>query len=263
MSVSTPGPAGERGGVPAMITNEYKLNGDDMDTFLVKVKGSRRKGRKSFFVSRGDTSVARQHTWTLNRGDYVVCTKCGMLLHRVLLNPGPDQLVDHINGDPADNRRSNIRIAHHRENMWNSRRHNRFGLPVAGVFPVGSKWRAVIVSNGVRIVLGTFDDLYDAVLCRVRAEYERRGEYSTSHRPWLPSVPKQYLDHWLPEIYSKNNRKFVNGHIWRAHFKGEYRKEDRVKLNKKLNGLTFAGTERGGLKSSTAARSFTEEKGTT
>lgn len=42
------------------------------------------------------------------------------LLHRVILQAQPGQIVDHINGDPLDNRRANLRFCSLQENRWNS-----------------------------------------------------------------------------------------------------------------------------------------------
>jgi hypothetical protein len=46
-------------------------------------------------------------------------------MHRVLMNPGPDQVPDHMNGRGTDNRRSNLRLVSKSQNQLN--RH-RFGL---------------------------------------------------------------------------------------------------------------------------------------
>jgi hypothetical protein len=40
-------------------------------------------------------------------------------LHRLIIDAPIDKEVDHINGDPLDNRKSNLRLATHSQNMFN------------------------------------------------------------------------------------------------------------------------------------------------
>ena len=42
-----------------------------------------------------------------------------IFLHRIIVNAPKDMVVDHINGDSLDNRRCNLRICTHRQNMMN------------------------------------------------------------------------------------------------------------------------------------------------
>lgn len=84
----------------------------------------------------------------------------------------PDGEIDHINGNPADNRPENLRETTHRENMRNSARRvdNKSGHP--GVSPRGrGKWRADIRAAGRRH-LGTFNSYEEAVAARKAAEKE-------------------------------------------------------------------------------------------
>lgn len=82
-------------------------------------------------------------------------------LQRLIMAPPPGMVVDHINGDGLDNRRANLRICTHAENMRNSavhfspRKTSRF----KGVMhhPKTGKWQAAIQQNGVRLFLGTFE----------------------------------------------------------------------------------------------------------
>ena len=45
-----------------------------------------------------------------------------MRMHRLIMNPTKGYVVDHINGDGLDNRRSNLRICTTRDNVRNKRR---------------------------------------------------------------------------------------------------------------------------------------------
>lgn len=64
--------------------------------------------------------------WGYNSGRVVVWfgRRKSKLLHRVILGALPGQHVDHINGNPLDNRRSNIRICTREQNMMNRRPNN-------------------------------------------------------------------------------------------------------------------------------------------
>lgn len=85
------------------------------------------------------------------------------LLHRIILerilgrqlNNG--EYCDHINGDGADNRRLNLRLATHAENMKNRKVNKNSKTGFKGVRPHRKKFRATIVVNGNRINLGSYE----------------------------------------------------------------------------------------------------------
>ena len=77
----------------------------------------------------------------------------------------PLGVVDHINGDPADNRIVNLREATMSENLHNQRRahkHNKTGILGVQWRPSKNKFRARIVVSGKEIHLGHFDRVEDA-----------------------------------------------------------------------------------------------------
>lgn len=100
------------------------------------------------------------------------------LLHRALLNAQPGQLVDHINGDPLDNRRANLRICTHAQNMQNRRiaKHNRSGTK--GIYQKRSRWIAEICAGGIRYRLGSFTNPEDAGAAYAAASKRLHGEFS-------------------------------------------------------------------------------------
>lgn len=67
----------------------------------------------------------------------------------------PQQVVDHINGNRADNRMANLRDVSHAENLQNQFRPTRDN-PYLGVSLVRGKWQSVVMRFGLSIHLGMF-----------------------------------------------------------------------------------------------------------
>lgn len=99
----------------------------------------------------------------------------GVRAHRVawamFYGKWPEGEIDHINGNPADNRITNLRDVSHAVNMRNQRRYSNSSSGVIGVCWQAnvSKWSAEIQCDGVREKLGFFVDFEDAVAARNEA----------------------------------------------------------------------------------------------
>lgn len=75
-----------------------------------------------------------------------------VLVHREIIGAKPGEIVDHINRNPLDCRKANLRIVSHRENILNSPRGEMNGVYYDKRRDV---WYARIrVGNGKRISLG-------------------------------------------------------------------------------------------------------------
>ena len=73
-------------------------------------------------------------------------------LHRILLNPKQNKVIDHINHDTLDNRRVNLRIVNKSENQFNQKN------PKGCYFNKQcKKWLAYITFYKKRIWLGSFN----------------------------------------------------------------------------------------------------------
>jgi len=91
--------------------------------------------------------------------------------------------VDHINGDRADNRISNLRSVTHQQNGKNQKKRAKSKSGILGVKQFrNGKWIATIGVNGSSKHLGYFADLNDAVAARKKAEREL-GFHENHGRP--------------------------------------------------------------------------------
>jgi hypothetical protein len=102
------------------------------------------------------------------------------LLHRVIWTIVTGETVfdeiDHINGDPADNRFCNLRVATHYQNMTNRKKPESNTSGVMGVswHAQGKGWRAYITINGKQKSLGIHANIEDAIAARQKAVAENK-----------------------------------------------------------------------------------------
>lgn len=93
--------------------------------------------------------------------------------HRVIwkMVHGVDPLhIDHINGDPSDNRLVNLRDVTPAENLRNRSMCSNNTSGIIGVSAKGCKWRAAAWVDNKTIVLGDFPTIAEAAAARKAAE---------------------------------------------------------------------------------------------
>ena len=101
-----------------------------------------------------------------------------MRLHRFIMNAPAGMDVDHINGNGLDNRKCNLRICTHAQNMMNHRGYSPSG--VRGTRKMGNRWHARIHFEGREIHLGAYATREEAWMARRAAELKYRGEFASS-----------------------------------------------------------------------------------
>jgi len=102
-------------------------------------------------------------------------------MHRQIMRPGKGLVVDHINHEGFDNRKTNLQIVTKQENNWNSRKTIKTcSSKYKGVSRCknSNKWRAVICVNGLDIHLGYFEDETEAAKAYDEAAKKYRGEFA-------------------------------------------------------------------------------------
>jgi hypothetical protein len=89
----------------------------------------------TFLFDKADYKIVASYRWNIMRGVYVICTCHSKLLHRLIMNPTTrKEVVDHINGNPLDNRRRNMRLCLQAENVRNSAKQRRNKSGYKGVY---------------------------------------------------------------------------------------------------------------------------------
>ena len=86
-------------------------------------------------------------------------------LHRLIMDAPVGMEVDHIDGDPLNNHRVNLRLVTHSENQQNRRGptcNNRSGFRGVGWDACAGRYKARVVVQGKQICLGYFDQPEDA-----------------------------------------------------------------------------------------------------
>lgn len=112
-------------------------------------------------IDADDVEKVKNIKWRLNNNGYVMNnSKSSMFLHRRIL--GVNDIVDHINGNRLDNRKSNLRVATKSQNQMN--------VNYRGVYQNKDKWIAKIKLNQKQVHIGTFIYKEEALYARWYAE---------------------------------------------------------------------------------------------
>jgi len=107
------------------------------------------------------------------------------LLHRFIMNAPDNLMVDHINHNTLDNRRSNLRICTNQENRQNSIKHKiSKRCKYKGVYRMSDegKYYATIRFENKNIYLGTFENIIDAAKSYNKSAIEFFGEYANLNK---------------------------------------------------------------------------------
>jgi len=144
-------------------------------------------GGTEFIIDVEDIPVVSKYQWHLKPPNYIVTnsSSSSLLLHRLILGTGRKNVVDHINGNPLDNRRCNLRACTHQQNMWNMKKPitNTTGYKGVCKHKRSGKFVAGIRVNGRQTHLGCFDAAEDAAIAYDKTALSFWGEFARTNFP--------------------------------------------------------------------------------
>ena len=151
---------------------------------IVTTRGAR------FVIDLEDVEKVSGRSWSSHPAGYathsVRLPKRGVrLLHRMLLGAPAGMQVDHIDGDPTNNRRANLRLCSHADNHKNLRKptNNTSGYKGVSWCKQKKRWQSKIRAGGKQYHLGRFDTpeqakaAYDAAAERLFGDFKRASEH--------------------------------------------------------------------------------------
>jgi hypothetical protein len=119
------------------------VDDEDYDE-LMKYKWYAIKGSTIYFYARRTPFKDGQHK---------------ISMHRQILN-FPDKIIDHVNRNGLDNRKSNLRLCSKSENRINCKKHknNTSGFRGVSWHPLIKKWQVRIQHNNISVHIGYFSE---------------------------------------------------------------------------------------------------------
>ena len=162
-----------------------------MQAFIIK---SKKHGEHEILVDKEDTHLLKEFNWhlkfnTKTQSFYVWRNSKKFkvaALHRLIMCAADGEIVDHINHNTLDNRKSNLRICTNTENMRNSRVYKTSGKTsqYKGVHWRNdcNKYRAAIRVEKKLINLGNFEKEETAALEYNKAAIKYFGEFANINK---------------------------------------------------------------------------------
>jgi hypothetical protein len=144
---------------------------DDMYDYLMQWKwfASKQKNDK-FYVGRSIPVSKNKQTI--------------IYMHRFIMKPNKGMVIDHLDGNPLNNQKNNLRICTNAENTRNSKINinNKSGYKGVSYQENRNNYRAQIEFNNKKINIGDFIDPIDAAKAYNAAAVKYHGEFANLNK---------------------------------------------------------------------------------
>lgn len=135
-------------------------------------------------IDSQDKNEVLSYSWHLTDKGYLRTAirisgrKSDLYLHRLIMAPPSNKIVDHINHDRLDNRRCNLRLCTRSQNNMNRKLRSDNLLGFKGVTAVGNRYRVKIKFMNKNIYIGTFESAEKAAKAYDEKAIKLFGDYA-------------------------------------------------------------------------------------
>lgn len=173
------------------MTDKAKKERSGKNSYLINKNGNvemKCSNNANIFVfDRDDLSFALAHTWRQSTTGYIVASDDRSLrFHRAIMKAKKDEIVDHVNRNKLDNRKSNLRVCKQRDNCYNKPPNStKQASKYKGVFRAKNQknYFSTIGYKGRQIYLGSYENEIDAAKAYDTKAKELFGDYAYLNFP--------------------------------------------------------------------------------
>ena len=132
---------------------------------------------KVVLVDDEDFEYLMQWNWSINAYGYAVRNSGGatLFMHRDIMKCKYGMDTDHIDHNPLNNQKQNLRVCTHKQNLWNSLPTRKFKGVSKTLY---NKYRSRICCSGKQICLGNYSTAIDAAKAYNTAAVKHFGEFA-------------------------------------------------------------------------------------
>ena len=159
-----------------------------------------------------DKHLLYKYNWNTKNG-YLYCTPVGYF-HQLIMKPPKGMQVDHINRDKLDNRKCNLRLCTHQQNMRNQDKYilkRGATSQYKGVSKKGNRWVAIIYVDQKPIRLGSYECEHQAGLSYNLKAKELFGDIGDRYNSLFNGRPDVLIE--VRELSTKKLVKAIIGEV--------------------------------------------------
>lgn len=144
---------------------------------------------KYALVDEEDYERVMEYNWHLTKQGYAANSLVGKM-HRFIMNPPDDMVVDHVNHNTIDNRKTNLKVCDRLHNQKNQKPQGNKSSRFKGVYWSNSKnrWVSEIISNFKKIYIGVFSDEIEAAKAYDEAAKKYHKDFAYLNFPYGVAV---------------------------------------------------------------------------